>query len=99
LSEKLSSGVTEVKCYPNPFDDRIHIEVKLAKDLKLQLGIMNQLGQEIKVLMKPELLKQSRYTFTWDGTNYNRTGVSAGLYYLRIIADDEVLIRKIVLSK
>jgi hypothetical protein len=45
LGEKPLSGVTEVKCYPNPFNDCINIEIKLSGDSRLQLDIINQVGR------------------------------------------------------
>jgi hypothetical protein len=99
LNENALPGSTQVRCYPNPFHDQIRIEVKPGKESELQAVIVNQLGQVVKTLVSPAILDNNWHYFTWNGTNDNHSAVSPGIYYLRILIDEEMTVQKIVFSR
>jgi hypothetical protein len=97
--EEVSSKSTEVNCYPNPFKDRICIEVRTAGNSKMRVEILNQTGQLIKEIMPVKNMDNCWYFATWDGTDSNHHKVATGMYFLRIVVDNEVVVRKIDFSK
>jgi hypothetical protein len=93
------NGLTEINCYPNPFSDEITVEIKLAKDSEVQVEVLNQLGQRVKFLQTEKMLNSGVHRLMWDGKYAENQQVSTGIYHLRIIVEDSILIRKLVYSK
>ncbi|WP_372947623.1 M6 family metalloprotease domain-containing protein [Mariniphaga sp.] len=99
LDVELLSAKTEVNYYPNPFSDDITIEINLAEDAEVQIEVLNQLGQRIQMVTNKLLLQNGRNKFSWDGINYANQQVSSGIYYLRIVLANEIIIKKLIYSK
>jgi flagellar hook assembly protein FlgD len=62
------------------------------------MSIYNILGRRIGGLVdgpKPGGLHQA----TWNGTDSDNTPVASGVYFFRLVADDNTDVRKIVLLK
>jgi Leucine-rich repeat (LRR) protein len=93
------NGLTEINCYPNPFSDEVTIEIKLVKDSKVHVEVLNQIGQRVKFLQNEKLMNGGVHRLKWDGKSADNQKVSTGIYHLRITVDDTVLIRKMVYSK
>lgn len=47
---KITQSTPKLKAYPNPFDQKIQIEIELPKSSKLNLYIMNSTGQIVKTV-------------------------------------------------
>jgi flagellar hook assembly protein FlgD len=92
-------GFTEINVYPNPFSDEVTIEIKMAKDSEVQVEVLNQLGQRVKLIQINNMLNSGIHRLTWDGRNANNQVVSPGIYHLCIKIENLILNRKIVLSK
>ncbi|KAF0237180.1 MAG: alkaline [Prolixibacteraceae bacterium] len=89
----------EIRCYPNPFNDRVNIEINLRKDSQVQVEIMNQLGQRVNVILTKKLLNSGMNNLSWDGRNANMQQVSKGIYHVLISVDGELVNRKVVFSR
>ena len=89
-------GLTEVKCYPNPFSDQITINLNLADDAEVSVEVMNQMGQRVKFVSTKQLLNSGVHNLTWNGRNENNAVVSTGIYHLRVTVGESVIHRKIV---
>jgi hypothetical protein len=89
----------EIRCYPNPFNDRVNIEINLSKDAQVQVEIMNQLGQRVKFILTKQLLNRGLHNISWEGRNANSQPVPQGIYHVRVMIDGEIVNRKIVLAK
>jgi hypothetical protein len=89
----------EIRCYPNPFNDRVNIEINLSKDAQVQVEIVNQLGQRVKFILTEQLLNSGLHNISWEGRNANSQPVPQGIYHVRVMIDGEVVNRKIVLAK
>ncbi len=63
---------------PNPFNPTTQIEYDLAEDGPVTLTIFNQLGREVRVLVKGEQ-KAGHYSVTFDGS-----GLPSGTYVYRL---------------
>jgi hypothetical protein len=93
------SAFPEIKVYPNPFSDEITVEINLAADAQVQVEVLNQLGQRVKMIATKQLLPGSLHKLTWDGRNAGNQIVSPGIYYLKVNIDGTYIHRKIVYSK
>jgi len=88
--------------YPNPFgpgvdetDVSFNMLVPENSTAKMDVGIWNLLGQEVKHFgwMAPS---PGNKTFFWDGRGENRQPMPAGIYFLRVDVGHEQLIRRVL---
>jgi hypothetical protein len=93
------SEVPEINVYPNPFSDEINIEIKLTKDSEVQVEVLNQLGQRVKIITAMHLLPEGLHKLKWDGKNAGNGEVAQGIYHLKINVDEIEIHKKIIYSK
>ena len=79
--------------YPNPFNPSTTIQFTLPKESFTKLEIFNALGQKVSTLVS-ENLSSGIYKYKWDAG-----GFSSGVYFYRIIADNFVQTKKLLLIK
>lgn len=72
---------TEIKLYPNPFEDSIRIEINLPQKQPLTVEIFNMSGQLIRTLYKGDAERQT--TLIWDGKDSAGNKVVSGIYLCR----------------
>jgi hypothetical protein len=84
--------------FPNPFNPLTNIKYRLLQTSNVNLSIFNQLGEKIKTLLNG---KQSagNYQVQWNGTNYEGSQVSSGIYYYRLKAGIYIQTRKMLLVR
>jgi len=78
--------------YPNPFSNSTTIEYELKQPEMVSLSIYNHQGQ--LVYQAEETQPQGRQQLIW-----NAEGMSGGIYYFRIHADDQVASGKLVKAR
>ena len=79
--------------YPNPFNPATTISYNLKESSAISLTIYDLLGREVEVLH--EGMKMAGYhTTAWNASRY-----SSGIYFVRLTADKDIQIQKIVLMK
>lgn len=84
--------------YPNPFNSVTNIQYELPKTTHVRIGVYNILGEEIDVLVdKTQLL--GSYGIFWDGRNESGKNVSSGIYIYKLITDDFVETKKMLLLR
>jgi photosystem II stability/assembly factor-like uncharacterized protein len=84
--------------YPNPFNPVTKIKYDIppskgARGMMVKLIIYDILGREIETLVN-ESKKPGSYEVNWDGSRY-----ASGVYFYRLITDDYVETKKMVLIK
>ena len=99
LNNALLSDDTKVKCYPNPFGYEISIELYVPESTGLTIDILAQDGRLIKQIARNMQISQGIQLFKWDGTNNQKSIVSAGIYHMRIRTDKNELHQKIVFKR
>ena len=90
------SNPAEINCYPNPFSDEIKIEIILGSDSEVFLEVLNQLGQQVKILKTGKKLNKGNHHLKWNGKNSANQSVSAGIYYIKMVAGNEIFFEKVV---
>ncbi|WP_347841446.1 leucine-rich repeat protein [uncultured Draconibacterium sp.] len=88
-----------VNCYPNPFNDAVALSIDLASDSKVEVLVMNQMGQCIHRLCEEQQMSRGNHKLQWTGTADGGGSVSSGIYYLRIHINDKMYNKKIVYNK
>ena len=79
--------------YPNPFNPSTVINYSVANRGKVSLSVYNLLGQRVAQLVN-ETKAAGSYNVTW-----NATAAASGMYYYRLEAGGQTLIRKMILIK
>ena len=79
--------------YPNPFNPVTVIRFSLPHKAKVLLEVFNLLGQRVEVLIDKEL-EASSYK-----VDFNAKRLSSGIYFYRLISDNFVQTKKMLLLK
>lgn len=79
--------------YPNPFNPTTIISFHISKTSHTIITITNILGQEVAVL-KDETLGAGNYKITFNGNN-----LSSGPYFISLITDYGIQVKKMMLIK
>ncbi len=74
--------------YPNPFNPSTSIIFEVPNKSVVKFSIFDVLGRSISELTE-EVYEPGVYSRIWDGTNTQGNHVSAGIYFLKMIAKDE----------
>ena len=74
--------------YPNPFNPETVISFRLDKKTNIKLSVMNEKGEEVKIVYEGRLNKGlHQYSF-------NASGLKSGVYFLNLNTDGEKTINK-----
>jgi len=84
--------------YPNPFNSETIIRYQLPKSCKVNLRILNLLGQEVKTLLD-ERMEAGFYNVSWNGRNDSGASVASGIYLYCIEAEKFRQVRKLIILR
>ncbi|MEK7774844.1 MAG: S8 family serine peptidase [Candidatus Zixiibacteriota bacterium] len=84
--------------YPNPFNPSTTIAFDLLRSADVHLTVFNCLGQHVATLVQGHLGVGHHETL-WSGKNDNGQTVASGLYYYRLVGNDQAVTRKMLLVK
>jgi hypothetical protein len=79
--------------YPNPFNPITNIEFSIPKSEFVTLKVYNILGEDVATLVS-EKLSVGTYQYEWNASN-----LTSGIYFYRLVVDDFVEVKKMVLMK
>lgn len=96
--ETLPHGIVLKQNYPNPFNPNTEIVFALTTASHVNLTIFNIIGQKVATLLDGAT-GAGYHTVTWDGRNHTGEHVATGIYFCRLVADDFVASRKMLLVK
>ncbi|MBD3169061.1 MAG: T9SS type A sorting domain-containing protein [candidate division Zixibacteria bacterium] len=96
--EILPAQVSISQNYPNPFNPSTTIDYTLPSASKVNIEVFNLVGQKVKTLVDANV-QSGVHSVTWDGTNDNGSKVSSGVYFYRLSADDETIVKRMTLMK
>ncbi len=84
--------------FPNPFNALTQIKYYLSQDGQVELTIYNLLGKKVTVLVNERQTKGEKIVF-WDGKDQKGQDVSSGIYFYKLVTQNEADIGKMTLLK
>lgn len=84
--------------YPNPFNSQTKIEYDLNENGYVTLQIFDIQGRSIKVLVD-SYKNKGKYFVTWERKNDSSIEVSSGIYFYRLIFNNQMQSKAIVVLK
>jgi hypothetical protein len=88
--EKGGRILTILKIYPNPVVEQLNINLRINRDTNLSIKITDLLGNEIATLLN-EKVGHGEITKTFNMPSK----INSGIYFLRIVAGVEPIIKRI----
>ncbi|MDI6841070.1 MAG: T9SS type A sorting domain-containing protein [bacterium] len=98
-SSNLKPQIPKLEVYPNPFSISTVISYQLPTEAKVSLKVYDISGRLVKTLVDGSE-KADYYSINLSAGSFgDADGISGGVYFLRLEADDKVITKKIVLMK
>ena len=80
--------------YPNPFNPSTKINYSIADDINnLQINVYDIQGRLVETLHKG-MQPRGEYQLVWNASNF-----SSGIYFLRMLANQHLFTKKVILIK
>ena len=89
------AGLRLSACAPNPFADRTSFEWILPAEREVHLGVFDVRGRRVRVLAEG-LHPAGIHRSDWDGRADDGTPLAAGVYWVRLAAEDGMATQKVV---
>ncbi len=93
-----NSSITELKAFPNPFQEEVNLSFNLSQEEKTTIEIFNIQGQRIHTLLS-EMVPAGDHRILWDGKDQNGQPMPAGIYLVRLRAGKALINQKVILQK
>ncbi len=90
LGDALPREVSLKQNYPNPFNPATTIDFGLPQSAKVKLTVYDATGREVAVLRNASL-PAGHHTVHWNGTSAAGQQVAAGIYFARLIVEDQAI--------
>jgi len=102
VQEELEGSLPELphlfQNYPNPFNPATVIEFELPHRSHVSIVICNTLGQEVTDLVN-KVYPAGNHRISWDGLSSSGQRVATGIYFYRLVAEDFINTKKMILLK
>ncbi|MCD4793415.1 MAG: carboxypeptidase regulatory-like domain-containing protein [Bacteroidales bacterium] len=102
LSESVSIDVilslSNIKITPNPFTNNAQIEFSIDSKSNVFAAVYSYTGELVNVLLNNELEK-GNHKLIWDGTNNSGGRLANGIYFCKIISNNNTQSGKVILLK
>ena len=83
---------------PNPFNAETLIRFDLPTEARVSIEVYNALGQKVRTLLQ-ERRAAGRYQIGWDSRDDAGRALASGVYFYRLIAEEFVQTRRMMLAK
>jgi hypothetical protein len=90
----MPTAITLLDPYPNPFNSVMRISFILTAPARTELVVFNVLGQQVATLLDASLQSAGHHTITWSAAC-----CASGMYVIRLRANDQMLLRKVLLIR
>jgi len=84
--------------YPNPFNSNTEIQYYLPRATEVKVAVYNSLGEKVKTIFS-DYASSGFHAIYWDSKDETCENVSSGLYFYQIIAENRVIVRKMMLLR
>ncbi len=88
---QIENVISNVSVFPNPTTDNISIELSVKKTSLVTLQLLDVTGKLVKEINVGDI--QGKYT-----TSINTTAITKGIYFLKVIANNAVEVKKIIIQ-
>jgi hypothetical protein len=84
--------------YPNPFNPETVIPFQIAQDGAVRIAVYDITGHLVKTLLNTNL-PAGAHSVVWNGADSSGRRVSAGMYFSRLLAGNQMVTRKMLLVR
>jgi endo-1,4-beta-xylanase len=98
ISDETNFGINLEQNYPNPFSSFTTFKFSISSSAHVSLIIYDLLGKEVTTLINNDL-SQGSYTISMNTENVNGGKLQEGTYFYRLIANDIVITKYMLLIK
>lgn len=81
--------------YPNPFNDKLFLNIKISEKTQMTVSIFNLHGQKIMELLNNELQK-GEHNFRWDETCLTKNNLKSGFFIVQVKENDQIKSIKLI---
>ncbi len=81
-----------------PFNPSTTIEFTLNHSALVEIAVYNITGQKVATLLQGNK-NRGNHQVVWNGRNLENKPVASGLYFYRLRANDQVITKKMLLTK
>ena len=92
-SVNIPESLELISIYPNPFNPETTINFSNPIDQHIKINIYNVLGKYIGNIYDNQIAS-GKHSFKWNAQDY-----SSGVYFIKIISNNEIATQKVVLIK
>ena len=98
------TGISENKkfessIFPNPFSDKLTIDINLKEKANLSISISDYTGREISLIADNLVLNAGNHQFYWKTTDFNAADLAEGLYFCNIKVNNSLIVEKLIYTK
>ncbi len=94
-SEPIIGNTQLLRIFPNPFTDRVNIEIETSEYSQVQLEVYSILGCRMDNVFNG-MLTPGIHNFTWKYDNMPKTQSSGNIFMVWVRVNDTIIVRKIV---
>jgi hypothetical protein len=87
------SLISDFTVFPNPFDNTATLSLFLARPMSVKIRVTNEMGQTL-FTQDSDDLPPGTHTFELNGDSW-----APGIYIVKVLAGDQVITKKLTLSK
>ena len=84
--------------FPNPFNPATSIQFEITQKGRVKVEIFNIKGQKVNTLLDNEL-EAGIHELVWKGNDVNDHKVTSGIYFYRVIVNEQEKIKKMIMIK
>jgi flagellar hook assembly protein FlgD len=77
--------VSKFNSYPNPFNTTTTIHFSISEQKEISIYVFDIMGRLVKTIVPRSLHNAGQYNYNWDGKNDNGIPVSSGIYFCKIL--------------
>jgi len=93
ISNNIPERLNLFQNYPNPFNSNTNIKFEITNRHNVSIKIYDILGREVETLIN-EILNVGTYEINWNAENY-----SSGMYFIKLITDNNSAVKNMILNK
>ncbi len=98
FNHSIAEAEKQIFAFPNPFQDKITVLVKVPQTSQVQFSVFNTSGEKV-LKSSPSLYDSENYVFFWQGKNEKNEEVASGLYLVKVNIDGNSEIIKVFKNK